>query len=123
MVQPGFEAPDDESWGGISRPSPAMSITRGPKPAAGRPCGRCPNAPARTGFCCASTAEDSPGPARTIARLQVAVGRGLLPDVLATGDGNEVDTARQYFAGMLRAHLAGSEVSGSAPRRGDGSPG
>ena len=36
MVQPGFEAPDDESWGGISRPSPAMSITRGPKPAAGQ---------------------------------------------------------------------------------------
>jgi AcrR family transcriptional regulator len=50
----------------------------------------------------------SPDTARTVARLYVAVGRGLLLDVLATGDGHEVDMAMQYFSEMLLAHLAGS---------------
>ena len=52
----------------------------------------------------------SPDTARTVARLYVAVGRGLLLDVLATGDGHEVDMAMQYFSEMLLAHLAGSEA-------------
>jgi AcrR family transcriptional regulator len=54
----------------------------------------------------------SPQTARTIARLYVAVGRGLLLDVLATGEGHEVDAAMQFFSEMLLAHLAGS---GAAP--------
>jgi AcrR family transcriptional regulator len=49
----------------------------------------------------------SPQTARTVARLWVAVGRGLLLDVLATGDDAEVDAAMQYFAQMLLAHLTG----------------
>lgn len=44
--------------------------------------------------------------ARIIARLQVAVGRGLLLDVLATGDDREVDATLRYFLEMLVAHLA-----------------
>ncbi len=48
----------------------------------------------------------SPDTARTVARLYIAVGRGLLLDVLATGDAHEVDTAMQYFSDMLLAHLA-----------------
>jgi hypothetical protein len=44
--------------------------------------------------------------ARVIARLQVAVGRGLLLDVLATGDDQEVDAAMRYFQEMLAARLA-----------------
>lgn len=47
----------------------------------------------------------SPETARVIARLYVAVGRGLLLDVLATGDGQEVDAAMRYFSDMLSAHL------------------
>ena len=47
----------------------------------------------------------SPQTARTVARLWVAVGRGLLLDVLATGDEAEVDTAMRYFSEMLLAHL------------------
>lgn len=43
--------------------------------------------------------------ARIIARLQVAVGRGLLLDVLATGDDREVDATVRYFLEMLVAHL------------------
>jgi AcrR family transcriptional regulator len=49
----------------------------------------------------------SPETARTIARLQVAVGRGLLLDVLATGDDREVDAAMRYFWDMLLDRLAG----------------
>jgi hypothetical protein len=64
----------------------------------------------------------SPDPARTVARLYVAVGRGLLLDVLATGDGHEVDLAMRYFSEMLLAHLAGSEARASAPWTGGGSP-
>jgi AcrR family transcriptional regulator len=45
--------------------------------------------------------------ARTVARLWVAVGRGLLLDVLATGDDAEVDAAMQYFSEMLLAQLTG----------------
>ena len=52
--------------------------------------------------------------ARTVARLYVAVGRGLLLDVLATGDGHEVDTAMQYFSEMLLARLAGPGRGASA---------
>jgi AcrR family transcriptional regulator len=47
----------------------------------------------------------SPDTARIVARLYIAVGRGLLLDVLATGDAHEVDTAMQYFSEMLLAHL------------------
>jgi AcrR family transcriptional regulator len=53
--------------------------------------------------------------ARTVARLYIAVGRGLLLDVLATGDGQEVDMAMQYFSEMLLAHLAGSEARPAQP--------
>jgi AcrR family transcriptional regulator len=42
-----------------------------------------------------------PRTARIIARLSVAVGRGLLLDVLATGDDEEVDAAMQLFTKML----------------------
>jgi AcrR family transcriptional regulator len=48
----------------------------------------------------------SPAAARTIARLMVAVGRGLLLDVLATGEEGEVDAAMRFFSEMLRAQLA-----------------
>lgn len=41
--------------------------------------------------------------ARTAARLWVAVGRGLLLDVLATGDNDEVDAAMRFFADMMLA--------------------
>src|ERR1700758_957780 len=51
----------------------------------------------------------SPQTARTVARLWVAVGRGLLLDVLATGDDAEVDAAMQYFSEMLLAHMTGRE--------------
>jgi AcrR family transcriptional regulator len=57
----------------------------------------------------------SPHAARIVARLYVAVGRGLLLDVLATGDGIEVDMAMQYFSEMLLAHLAGSEALRQRP--------
>ena len=46
-----------------------------------------------------------PGTARTAARLWVAVGRGLLLDVLATGDNDEVDAAMRFFADMMLATL------------------
>lgn len=48
-----------------------------------------------------------PATARTVARLYVAVGRGLLLDVLATGADKEVDLAMRYFADMLQAKLSG----------------
>jgi AcrR family transcriptional regulator len=62
-----------------------------------------------------------PDTARTVARLYVAVGRGLLLDVLATGDGHEVDAAMQCFSEMLLAHLAG--IQASAPVTDGGRPG
>jgi AcrR family transcriptional regulator len=43
--------------------------------------------------------------ARAIARLGVAVSRGLLLDVLATGDDREVDEAMEHFHTMLRLYL------------------
>ncbi len=46
-----------------------------------------------------------PETARTAARLWVAVGRGLLLDVLATGDNDEVDAAMRFFADMMLATL------------------
>jgi AcrR family transcriptional regulator len=46
----------------------------------------------------------SPATARIVARLSVAVGRGLLLDVLATGDDEEVDAAMRYFLDMVYAH-------------------
>ena len=48
--------------------------------------------------------------ARAVARLYVAVGRGLLLDVLATGDDHEVDAAMRYFSDMLLTHLAASGI-------------
>ena len=56
----------------------------------------------------------SPELARVVARLYVAVGRGLLLDVLATGEGEEVDAAMRLFAGMLQAYLAAAGV-GTGP--------
>ena len=47
----------------------------------------------------------TPAAARTVARLLVAVGRGLLLDVLATGEDAEVDAAMEFFAQMLRAQV------------------
>jgi AcrR family transcriptional regulator len=47
-----------------------------------------------------------PAVARTIARLLVAVGRGLLLDVLATGEAAEVDAAIRLFLEMLRARVS-----------------
>jgi AcrR family transcriptional regulator len=64
----------------------------------------------------------SPETARTVARLSVAVGRGLLLDVLATGDGHEVDAAMQCFSEMLLAHMAGSRVRANVPVTDGGSP-
>ena len=63
----------------------------------------------------------NPEMARAVARLYVAVGRGLLLDVLATGDDDEVDAAMQYFSDMLLAHLAASGIRANAPVKEDGS--
>ena len=60
--------------------------------------------------------------ARAVARLSVAVGRGLLLDVLATGDDHEVDGAMQYFSDMLLAHLAAAGIRATAPGSDGGSP-
>jgi AcrR family transcriptional regulator len=53
--------------------------------------------------------------ARTIARLYVAVGRGLLLDVLATGEGGEVDAAMRFFSDMLVTHMAGPGAAPASP--------
>jgi AcrR family transcriptional regulator len=55
--------------------------------------------------------------ARVIARLEVAVGRGLLLDVLATGDDQEVDAAMRYFQEMLAARLMGPAPVADAGQR------
>ena len=47
----------------------------------------------------------APETARAAARLWVAVGRGLLLDVLATGDNDEVDAAMRFFADMMLTTL------------------
>jgi AcrR family transcriptional regulator len=60
-------------------------------------------------------AGSSPATARIAARLSVAVGRGLLLDVLATGDDHEVDAAMQYFSDMLTAHMADPDRHASEP--------
>jgi AcrR family transcriptional regulator len=55
----------------------------------------------------------SPGTARTMARLSVAAGRGLLLDVLATGDNDGVDAAMRLFLEMMtatRIHLPDDAV-------------
>ena len=52
----------------------------------------------------------SPELARVAARLYVAVGRGLLLDVLATGEGEEVDAAMRLFSELLQAYLAGPSL-------------
>lgn len=57
----------------------------------------------------------NPETARAVARLCVAVGRGLLLDVLATGDEREVDTAMQHFSEMLLAYMAGTGVRANVP--------
>jgi hypothetical protein len=43
--------------------------------------------------------------ARIVARLSLAVTRGLLLDVLATGDDLEVDAAMRFFSTMLPEYL------------------
>lgn len=55
-----------------------------------------------------------PESARVAARLGVAVTRGLLLDVLATGDGEEVDAAMAYFSRLLVSSLP---TTGSRPPR------
>jgi AcrR family transcriptional regulator len=50
----------------------------------------------------------APDAARAVARLQVAAGRGLLLDVLATGDVDGVDAAARCFAEMTLAYVAAS---------------
>jgi AcrR family transcriptional regulator len=57
----------------------------------------------------------SPATARIVARLSVAVGRGLLLDVLATGDDEEVDAAMRYFLDMLYSHPPDSSESADEP--------
>jgi AcrR family transcriptional regulator len=52
----------------------------------------------------------SPEVARVVARLYVAVGRGLLLDVLATGEDEEVDAAMRFFQVMLQTFLAAAGV-------------
>jgi AcrR family transcriptional regulator len=59
-----------------------------------------------------------PETARAMARLSVAVGRGLLLDVLATGDNNGVDAAMRLFLTMGAAWLA-REDPGAAEGRSD----
>ena len=54
----------------------------------------------------------APGPARAVARLQVAAGRGLLLDVLATGDVDGVDAAARCFAEMTLAYVAAHRDDG-----------
>ena len=46
-----------------------------------------------------------------MARLSVAVGRGLLLDVLATGDDHEVDAAMRYFSEMLLAYMTATHLA------------
>jgi AcrR family transcriptional regulator len=57
----------------------------------------------------------SPETARTVARLSVAVSRGLLLDVLATGDDHEVDAAMQYFLEILLTRMGVPEGRANAP--------
>lgn len=47
-----------------------------------------------------------PATARAAARLMVGVGRGMLLDVLATGEGEAVDAAMRLFSDMLVSVLA-----------------
>jgi AcrR family transcriptional regulator len=54
--------------------------------------------------------------ARVAARLCVAVCRGLLLDVLGTGDEKEVDAAMEYFSSLLDPHLA-DRIGARAARR------
>ncbi len=61
-----------------------------------------------------------PETARAIARLGVAVSRGLLLDVLATGDDREVDAAMHCFLEMTSAHLGGP--ASPPPLTGGGPP-
>jgi hypothetical protein len=49
--------------------------------------------------------------ARTVARLCVAVSRGLLLDVLATGDDEEVDAAMRWFQQLVLDYLSRSDGS------------
>jgi hypothetical protein len=53
-----------------------------------------------------------PQAAAASARLSVAVTRGLLLDVLATGDNEAADAAMRYFLGLLLADLAGPGAQG-----------
>ena len=49
-------------------------------------------------------------PDETAADLAQCTPHGLLLDVLATGEGEEVDAAMRFFADMLQAHLAASLI-------------
>jgi AcrR family transcriptional regulator len=53
----------------------------------------------------------SPQTARIVARLCVAASRGLLLDVLATGDDQEVDAAMRFFQQILLAYMSGGAGS------------
>ncbi len=57
----------------------------------------------------------SPQTARALARLSVAVTRGLLLDVLATGDDHEVDAAMRYFSEMLLTRVTASGSQSDQP--------
>src|SRR6201992_494547 len=63
-----------------------------------------------------------PETARIVARLYVAVGRGLLLDVLATGEDREVDAARKLFTDMLNVYLAAAGLPPAPPGSGGGKP-
>lgn len=56
-----------------------------------------------------------PATARARARLSVAVSRGLLLDLLATGDRAGVDAAMADFATMLQAAVPSGDTSGTGP--------
>jgi AcrR family transcriptional regulator len=57
----------------------------------------------------------SPPAARAAARLSVAVTRGLLLDVLATGDNDVTDAAMRLFLDLLPAGLLGGDPDAGQP--------
>jgi AcrR family transcriptional regulator len=57
----------------------------------------------------------APEAARAVARLEIAAGHGLLLDVLATGDDEEVGAAVRHFADMLVAHVEALKPGSRAP--------
>jgi AcrR family transcriptional regulator len=63
-----------------------------------------------------------PDSARANARLWLAVTRGLLLDLLATGDREGVDEALEQFRSQLEASLSGDDGNGRAQRTGSDWP-